>query len=173
MNASPHRRNPPGVAILRRWRSVLIGLGFASAAVVLCYEPIKVDGGGLEFQVTSAFAKEGNNGNGRGGGNGKGSSNAGGQGKGKGSDNAGGSAGSGAGAGAGSSQRGRSSDTPAGSARASNASLGASRIGVTHRNGFRETLIGGRYKMLDAKGRTIIDRPAVQSDLARLRRLTQ
>ena len=80
MNVSPHRRNPPGVAILRRWRSILIGLGFTSAAVVLCYEPIKVDGGGLEFQVTSAFAKEGNNGNGRGGGNGKGSSNAGGSG---------------------------------------------------------------------------------------------
>jgi hypothetical protein len=47
-------------------------LGFTSAAVGLCYEPIQVDGGGLESQATSAFAKEGNNGNGRGGGNGKG-----------------------------------------------------------------------------------------------------
>ena len=41
-------------------------------------------------------------------------------------------------------------------------------IAILHSNGMREEISGGRYEMRDAGGRTIVNRPATQSDLARL-----
>ena len=41
-------------------------------------------------------------------------------------------------------------------------------IQVLHRNGMTETVNGGRYEMKDARGRTIINRPATSQDRARL-----
>lgn len=45
-----------------------------------------------------------------------------------------------------------------------------STIRVTHRNGMREQIAAGRYRMTDNKGRTIVERPATKADEARLRR---
>ena len=44
-------------------------------------------------------------------------------------------------------------------------------IEVVHRNGMRERVYRGSYKMTDSKGRTIIERRATGADLARLRRM--
>jgi hypothetical protein len=44
---------------------------------------------------------------------------------------------------------------------------------VRHRNGFEEEIGAGRYKMLDNRGRLIVDRAVRSSDYARLRRLTE
>ncbi|WP_309083725.1 hypothetical protein [Chelativorans sp.] len=46
-----------------------------------------------------------------------------------------------------------------------------STIELRHRNGMRERVGRGRYVMTDAQGRTIINRRATRSDLARLRRI--
>ena len=43
-------------------------------------------------------------------------------------------------------------------------------IAILHSNGMREEISGDRYEMRDAGGRTIVNRPATQSDLARLLR---
>ncbi len=160
----------------RGLKPLVAGLGCLAAAVVLCCEPAKVDSGSFAFRMSSAAAKEGNNGNGRGGNsgnNGKGSGNSAGQGNSKGSDKAGGSQGKSSGPSSNSSQQGRSSASSAGSSSSNKAGAPGSRMGVTHRNGFREAVVGGRYRMLDNMGRTIIDRPAVQADLLRLRQLVQ
>jgi hypothetical protein len=44
-------------------------------------------------------------------------------------------------------------------------------IEVVHRNGMRERISRGSYKMTDNRGRTIIERRATGADLARLRRM--
>ena len=161
------------VASLRGWKPLFAGLGYLAAAVVLCCEPVKVDGDSLAFWMSSAAAKEGNNGNGGGGNGGKGSGNTAGKGDSKGSDKAGGSQGQSSGSSGNSSQHGRSSPASVGTSSSNKAGAASSRAGVTHRNGFREAVVGGRYRMLDNKGRTIVDRPAVQADLLRLRQLVR
>jgi hypothetical protein len=47
--------------------------------------------------------------------------------------------------------------------------LGTASYRVRHRNGFQEILKGGRYRMLDDRGRTIVDRAAKPGDYVRLR----
>jgi len=42
-------------------------------------------------------------------------------------------------------------------------------INVVYRNGMRERIKAGRYRMTDGKGRTIIERKATSADVARLR----
>ncbi len=42
---------------------------------------------------------------------------------------------------------------------------------IRHKNGFEETLDGGRYEMKDNRGRTIVNRPATRKDVARLNQL--
>jgi hypothetical protein len=49
--------------------------------------------------------------------------------------------------------------------------IDGSGIEVVHRNGMRERVYRGSYKMTDSKGRTIIERRATGADLARLRRM--
>ena len=44
-------------------------------------------------------------------------------------------------------------------------------IQVTHRNGMKETIENGRFRMEDKYGRTIVDRKATVADLNRLRNL--
>ena len=41
--------------------------------------------------------------------------------------------------------------------------------GIEHDNGMRETIQKGRYEMRDAKGRTIVNRPATAMDYLRLK----
>ncbi|WP_245426287.1 hypothetical protein [Phyllobacterium bourgognense] len=45
---------------------------------------------------------------------------------------------------------------------------GAPAMEVRHANGMSEKIVGGRYVMKDAKGRTIINRTATSSDQSRL-----
>ena len=45
-------------------------------------------------------------------------------------------------------------------------------VRIRHRNGFQEVLIGGRYRLIDNRGRTIVDRPAAAKDMVRLQRMT-
>ena len=133
------------------------------------------------FQPTislhQAVAKEGNTGNGKGasskdgGASGKGAS----TGSNKGSAGKGGShQGSGKAASPGGTHRSgadnRSGNTRSRSAPADRIGLSAPNMSVLHSNGMREKISGGRYEMRDAGGRTIVNRPATQSDLARLLR---
>ncbi|TPI48577.1 hypothetical protein FJ417_30840 [Mesorhizobium sp. B3-1-7] len=45
------------------------------------------------------------------------------------------------------------------------------RIQVTHRNGMKEKIENGRFRMEDKYGRTIVDRKATMADLNRLKNL--
>ncbi|MEI9403778.1 hypothetical protein [Mesorhizobium argentiipisi] len=45
------------------------------------------------------------------------------------------------------------------------------KIEVTHRNGMKETIENGRFRMEDKYGRTIVDRKATMADLNRLKSL--
>ncbi|TPJ39329.1 hypothetical protein FJ471_34265 [Mesorhizobium sp. B2-7-1] len=45
------------------------------------------------------------------------------------------------------------------------------RIQVTHRNGMKERIENGRFRMEDKYGRTIVDRKATMADLNRLKNL--
>ncbi|RUX82812.1 hypothetical protein EOA25_37105, partial [Mesorhizobium sp. M2A.F.Ca.ET.040.01.1.1] len=47
----------------------------------------------------------------------------------------------------------------------------AGSIQVTHRNGMKETIEKGRFRMEDKYGRTIVDRKATMADLNRLNSL--
>ncbi|TIV50243.1 MAG: hypothetical protein E5V80_36645, partial [Mesorhizobium sp.] len=47
----------------------------------------------------------------------------------------------------------------------------AGSIQVTHRNGMKETIENGRFRMEDKYGRTIVDRKATMADLNRLKSL--
>ncbi|UCI06462.1 hypothetical protein [Mesorhizobium sp. B1-1-8] len=112
----------------------------------------------------------GNNGNGNGGGNnGNGNGNSGNNGNGNGnsSSNSGGTS-------------SPSSSTPGSAADVDdhvNAATGdkvevsASGIQVTHRNGMKEKIENGRFRMEDKFGRTIVERNATAADLDRLKSL--
>ncbi|AZO70465.1 MAG: hypothetical protein E5V89_22515 [Mesorhizobium sp.] len=49
--------------------------------------------------------------------------------------------------------------------------VSASGIQVTHRNGMKETVEDGRFRMEDKFGRTIVERKATMADLNRLKSL--
>lgn len=46
--------------------------------------------------------------------------------------------------------------------------VGADSVGIRYRNGYREQVSKGRFIMKDAKGRTVINRPATPVDRVRL-----
>jgi hypothetical protein len=136
-----------------------------------------VEDGGLHLTYASASAKEGKgggngngggkgNGNGGGNGNGNGGGNGGGKGGGDGKDSEGKGVGTNAKSENGSSLQGGQDVNPATADRVDRTGLE-----VVHRNGMRERIYRGSYKMTDSKGRTIIERRATGADLARLRRL--
>ncbi|PBB84031.1 hypothetical protein CK216_24900 [Mesorhizobium sp. WSM3876] len=49
--------------------------------------------------------------------------------------------------------------------------VSANSIEVTHRNGMKETIENGRFRMEDKFGRTIVERRATVADLDRLKSL--
>ncbi|MBZ9893403.1 hypothetical protein LB545_03535 [Mesorhizobium sp. BR1-1-6] len=49
--------------------------------------------------------------------------------------------------------------------------IGDNKIVVQHPNGFGEEIEKGRFKMTDALGRTIVERPATAADISRLKGL--
>ncbi|MDG4876905.1 hypothetical protein P9273_17570 [Mesorhizobium sp. WSM4935] len=147
--------------------------------------------------VTKAYAGKGGNGNGNGGGNGNGN---GGGNNGNGNGNSGGNNGNGNGNSGGNNGNGNSgnssgdngngnnngnsgknSSTSAASAADVDSHVNAltgdkieatrTKIQVTHRNGMKEKIENGRFRMEDKYGRTIVDRKATMADLNRLKSL--
>ena len=130
------------------------------------------------------------NGNGNSGGNsGNGNGNSGGN-SGNGNGNSGGNSGNSNGNSSSGNSSNSSSDNGNSSANSSASTAGAadvdshvnaltgdkveatpSGIQVTHRNGMKETIENGRFRMEDKYGRTIVDRKATVADLNRLRSL--
>ena len=158
--------------IVRKLLSVSIGLGLAAIPA-----GITLKGWSPEISLQSAFAKDaggkgGGNGNGNAGGNGKGEG--GGRGNGGGSGKSGGG-GKGGGTGAGASGGSVGKNAASAGGRHINPGTGAviqisgSNIAVLYRNGMREAIRAGRYRMTDGKGRTIIERKGTKADAARLR----
>jgi hypothetical protein len=146
------------------------------STLVLIAVPYRAELQGFQPTISlhQAVAKEGNKGNGKGasskdgGASSKGAS----TGSNKGSAGKGGShQGSGKAASPGGPHR-SGADNRSGNTRSAPADrigLSAPSMSVLHSNGMREKISGGRYEMKDARGRTIVNRAATQSDLARLR----
>lgn len=175
----------------------LVLRALTALALVVAPFSLSVDG----VVVTKAYAGKGGNGGGNSGGNGGGNSggngggnsggngggNSGGNGGGNGGGNSGnGNSGGNSGNSSGNSGNGNgnsSSSNSAGGASAAdadshvNAATGdkveatAGSIQVTHRNGMKETIENGRFRMEDKYGRTIVDRKATMADLNRLNSL--
>jgi hypothetical protein len=130
--------------------------------------------------VTKAYAGKGGGGNG-GGGNGNGGGNSG-SGGGNSGGNSGNSGNSGGSNGNGNGNNGKSNSSASAASTADvdshvNALTGdkveatSNSIQVTHRNGMKETIENGRFRMEDKYGRTIVDRRATMADLNRLKNL--
>ncbi|WJH38002.1 hypothetical protein N7E02_00840 (plasmid) [Aliirhizobium terrae] len=157
-------------AAIHSRRQIIASLTFSTLAIL------------LPFQANSALARGGHgggdgSGGGRGGGNGSGN---GGGADGRG-DNRGGSGGNAGGKARGADPRGlaggQSSGTQEnGPAQGVNMTPGQATdrsLSVRHSNGMAEEIDSqGRYVMRDNRGRTIVNRSATQSDLDRLRSLT-
>ena len=146
---------------------------FVAAALVATPFEITLDGRSLSLHAQSAWAKDGGNGGGNSGGNGGG--------KGGGNGNGGSSGSSGGGNGKGNNGKdgkndnaGQSSDEKGTTINQSTpvtrekVEVDDSSIEVRHKNGMSERIEAGRYTMKDAKGRTIINRTATNSDQSRL-----
>ena len=157
----------------------------AAAAALIVTAPlhVTVSGWGAAFSVQAAAAKDGN---GKGGG--KGHGNDGDDGNGGRNGNAGGDGGGNGHSGKGGSKGKETTGAPdvddaaqspdPGDAQSFNPATGdrltirGRAIEVLHRNGMRESVKSGRYRMTDDKGRTIIERAATKADLRRLRNLS-
>ncbi|MBZ9702132.1 hypothetical protein FJ428_10080 [Mesorhizobium sp. B2-8-1] len=156
----------------------------AVPALALTIAPYHLDfhGSAAGIVASSAQAKPGgNSGNGGGGGNGNGGNgnngggnngNAGGNNGNAGGNN--GNAGGNGNNGAGNNGKGKGANS---SGKHVNATTGDrveiddNKIVVQHPNGFGEEIEKGRFKMTDALGRTIVERPATAADISRLKGL--
>ncbi|TPN76010.1 hypothetical protein FJ987_30550 [Mesorhizobium sp. CU2] len=148
----------------------------AAAVLALVTAPCLLAPDSVTRLTSVAYAGgNGNGGNGNGNGNGNGGNNAGGN---SGNSNAGGNSGnSNAGgnnpnAGPGNNS-GKGNTNPGGKNSYTNAagdtlSVDGKKITVLHRNGMKEQVENGRFQMMDAQGRTIIERQATEEDLNRL-----
>ncbi|WP_318013621.1 MULTISPECIES: hypothetical protein [unclassified Mesorhizobium] len=153
-------------------------------ALALTIAPYHLDfhGSAAGIVASSAQAKPGgNSGNGGGSGNGNGGNgnngggnngNAGGNNGNAGGNN--GNAGGNGNNGAGNNGKGKGANS---SGKHVNATTGDrveiddNKIVVQHPNGFGEEIEKGRFKMTDALGRTIVERPATAADISRLKGL--
>ncbi|TIP03975.1 MAG: hypothetical protein E5X72_13835 [Mesorhizobium sp.] len=119
----------------------------------------------------------GNSGNG-GGNSGNGGGNSGGN-SGNGNSNSGGNSGNSNGNSSGNNSSSKSAseasaadvDSHVNAATGDKVEATAGSIQVTHRNGMKETIENGRFRMEDKYGRTIVDRKATMADLNRLKSL--
>ncbi|RWM17363.1 hypothetical protein [Mesorhizobium sp.] len=135
--------------------------------------------------VAKAYAGKGGNGNGGngngGGNNGGGNSGGGNNGNGNsggnssGNSNSGGNSGNSKGATNSASNSAASStadvDDHVNAATGDKVEVSSNGIQVTHRNGMKETIENGRFRMEDKFGRTIVERKATMADLNRLKSL--
>ncbi|RWB67422.1 MAG: hypothetical protein EOQ49_25520 [Mesorhizobium sp.] len=126
--------------------------------------------------VTKAYADKGGNGNGNGGGNGNGNG-GGNNGNGNGNGGSNGNSNNGNGNTSGNSSAKSTSSSTADvedhvtAATGDKVEVSANSIEVTHRNGMKETIENGRFRMEDKFGRTIVERRATVADLDRLKSL--
>ncbi|RWD69317.1 MAG: hypothetical protein EOS37_18205 [Mesorhizobium sp.] len=171
----------------------------ALTALALVVAPFSLSLDGVV--MTKAYAGKGGNGGGNGGngggnsgGNGGGNSGNGGNSGGNGgnSGNSGGNSGNSGGNSGNGNSSGNSNGNSSGNNSSSNSASEASAadvdshvnaatgdkveatagsIQVTHRNGMKETIENGRFRMEDKYGRTIVDRKATMADLNRLKSL--
>ncbi|TIN15563.1 MAG: hypothetical protein E5X22_09655 [Mesorhizobium sp.] len=122
--------------------------------------------------VAKAYAGKGGNGNGNGGGNsGNGNGNSGGN---SGNSNSGGNNGNGnSGNSKGATNTAATGDVDdhVNAATGDKVEVSANSIQVTHRNGMKESIENGRFRMEDKFGRTIVERKATVADLDRLKSL--
>ncbi|WP_181167593.1 MULTISPECIES: hypothetical protein [unclassified Mesorhizobium] len=152
----------------------------AVPALALTIAPYHLDfhGSAAGIVASSAQAKPGgNSGNGGGGGNGNGGNGGNGNNGGGNNGNAGGNNGNAGGNGnngGGNNGKGKGANS---SGKHVNATTGDrveiddNKIVVQHPNGFGEEIEKGRFKMTDALGRTIVERPATAADISRLKGL--
>jgi hypothetical protein len=144
----------------RQFHLTLVGAVLCGGYVLSPFR-LGMEGGIPTLTPASAVAKDGK-GKGDGGGKGKGND------KGDGSGNKGSGSGKGSKDKGGSTTEGTQQVNPVTGDRVRVDGAG---IEVVHRNGMRERVYRGSYKMTDGKGRTIIERRATGADLARLRRM--
>lgn len=132
---------------------------FVTGALAVSPFAIVLPHSGLPHIVLAdAHAKGGSGGKGNSGNSGgKGNGNQGNSGKGNGS--------------AGGNTPGGTSQNNTNPANADEVGVEVDTIQVVHPDGICETVKGGRFRMKDAQGRTIIDRPVKASDITRLRAL--
>jgi hypothetical protein len=165
------------------------------AALAIVVAPCLVKPGCMTKLVSAAYA---GNGNGNGGGNGSGGNGSGGNSGSAGGSNSGSAGGSNSGnggnngnsngqgnngnsnAGGGNpnagpgNNSGKGNTNPGGKNSYTNAATGdtlsidGDKVTVIHRNGMKEQVENGRFEMMDAQGRTIIERQATEEDLSRL-----
>jgi hypothetical protein len=130
--------------------------------------PYRVDYHAAYFSVSSASAiAQGNGGgNGNGGDNGPGGGTGGGNGTGNGNGNGGGNGAGYGNANGGGNGNGRGVEKGGATSRG----LRGADLVVRHPDGITEKIENGRYEMLDASGRTIINRGATRADRSRLGR---
>jgi hypothetical protein len=145
---------------------VLCSAIVAAALVATPFE-ITLDSQSLSLHAQSAWAKDGGNSGGKGGGNGN--SNGGESGSGSGADGKGnnGKDGKNDNADKSGDEKGTTVNQSTPDTR-ENVEVDGSSIEVRHANGMSEKIEAGRYTMKDAKGRTIINRTATNSDQSRL-----
>lgn len=131
---------------------------FATGGLALTPYAIELPHGGLPHLVfADAHAKGGSGGKGNSGNSGNGNGNSGNNGQGNGPP--------------GGNTAGGTGQTTTNPANADDVGIQAATIQVVHPDGISETVKGGRFRMKDAQGRTIIDRPAKASDIKRLKAL--
>ncbi|WP_348641188.1 hypothetical protein [Mesorhizobium sp. B2-4-10] len=142
-------------------------------ALALTIAPYHLDfhGSAAGIVASSAQAKPGgNSGNGGGGGNGNGGNGGNGNNGGGNNGNAGGNGNNGGGnngKGKGANSSGKHVNATTGD----RVEIDDNKIVVQHPNGFGEEIEKGRFKMTDALGRTIVERPATAADISRLKGL--
>jgi len=139
---------------------------WAVASLALAVAPLHVSPDGCQF--AKAYDDKGCGGNSGGGGGNSGGGNSG---------NGNGNSGNGNGnSGNGNSDNGNgnnpgNSETHVNTTTGDTVEVGAGAVEVTHRNGMKEKVENGRFRMEDQYGRTIVDRKATAADVDRLKNL--
>jgi hypothetical protein len=147
-----------------------------AAALVLTVAPyqIALHGSAPGIYAANAQADKGGGGGGNGGGNGGGGGgNGGNSGGGNGGNSGNGNSGNSNSSGNSGSSQGHNNKgvSHVNVATGDKVDVDGNKITVQHPDGITETLEKGRFKMEDALGRTIIDRPATPADVSRLKAL--
>jgi hypothetical protein len=167
-------------------RSIAFSAKAICLGLLIAACPVKIDLSehGFAFGASVALAKKGGDDDGGGSGGGGGSDDNSGSGGGGGSDDNSGpgggdddNSGSGGGGGDDDSGSGSGDDDDDGTAQGGKSKSGGGKgalgakdnITLKYSNGWNESIVNGRYRLVDPKGRTVADRRATLEDLRRMR----